>query len=98
MVTAYPALFLKNKDEDGYTVIFPDLEGCVTCGDTAEEAIAMAQDALGLYLDQPSLLPPPSSLRPASAADNADGDFDIPSSFSSYVYVDMAKQSQEDNA
>ena len=29
---------------------FPDLEGCVSDGDTLEEAMANAQEAMGLYL------------------------------------------------
>lgn len=45
----YPAIF--HQDEDGgYWVEFPDLLGCVTEGDTLEEAMAMAEDALGIYL------------------------------------------------
>ncbi len=39
----FPAIFTY---DDGISVEFPDLPGCVTCGDTAEEAFRMAQDAL----------------------------------------------------
>ena len=43
---AYPAVF--TLEEDGtYSIIFPDLEGCYTCGDSLEE---MAEDALALTL------------------------------------------------
>ena len=45
----YPAVF-HSADEGGYTVTFPDLPGCVTEGDTVEEAYEMAMDALGLYI------------------------------------------------
>lgn len=45
----YPAVF--HREEDGaYTVTFPDLPGCITCGDTAEQAYRMAKDALALWL------------------------------------------------
>lgn len=44
----YPAIF--HKEEVGYSVTFPDLPGCITEGDTLEEAFATAQDALGIYL------------------------------------------------
>ena len=44
----YPAIF--HKEDIGYSVTFPDLPGCITEGDTLEEALYMAQDALGLYL------------------------------------------------
>ena len=45
----YPAIFSSDGDE-GYTVSFPDLPGCVTEGNTLAEAVDMAEDALGLYL------------------------------------------------
>lgn len=42
----FPALFEAGyEDEQGYTVTFPDLLGCITEGDTLEEAIYMAKDA-----------------------------------------------------
>lgn len=46
----YPALF---HEEDGkYWVEFPDLEGCLTNGETVEESYKNAKEALGFYLDQ----------------------------------------------
>lgn len=45
----YPALFSLEAD-GGYSITFPDLEGCNTEGDTLEEALEMAKDALGIYL------------------------------------------------
>ena len=45
----YPAIF-SSDGNNGYTVTFPDLIGCVTEGDTLEEAVKMAEDALGIYL------------------------------------------------
>jgi len=48
MLKVYPAIIL--REDSGYSVSFPDLEGCFTDGDTLEEAIEMAQEALGLYL------------------------------------------------
>lgn len=48
MLKVYPAIFL--KEDVGFSVSFPDLDGCFTQGDTLEEAIEMAQEALGLYL------------------------------------------------
>ncbi|MEW6081072.1 MAG: type II toxin-antitoxin system HicB family antitoxin [Bacillota bacterium] len=48
----YPAVF--NPDERGpeygYTVTFPDLPGCITEGDSLENALSMAQEALQLHL------------------------------------------------
>ena len=50
MLTMYPACFY--KDEDGYSVVFPDLEDGFlgTCGENLEEAIAMAVDCLAGYI------------------------------------------------
>ena len=44
----YPAVF--TPEETGYSVIFPDLESCYTCGDNLADAIYMAEDALALML------------------------------------------------
>lgn len=48
MLSAYPACFI--KEENGYSVIFPDLNWLATCGDTLEEALDMAVDCLAGYL------------------------------------------------
>lgn len=45
----YPAIFTKEED-GGYSVVFPDLESCYTCGDTLEQAMDMAEDCLALVL------------------------------------------------
>lgn len=46
---AYPAVF--TEEENGlYSVEFPDIEGCVTCGDNLNHAMEMARDALSLML------------------------------------------------
>ncbi len=48
MLSAYPACFI--KEENGYSVIFPDLNHLATCGDTLDEAFTMAVDCLAGYL------------------------------------------------
>lgn len=45
----YPAIF-QAEEVGGYSVTFPDLLGCCTEGDTLDQAIEMARDALGLFL------------------------------------------------
>ena len=46
---SYPAIF--TPEENGmYSVHFPDVQGCYTCGDNLINAIEMAQDALALML------------------------------------------------
>lgn len=44
----YPAVF--DYAEDGISVSFPDLPGCLTCGKTDAEALHMAKDALGGHM------------------------------------------------
>ena len=45
----YPAVF--TPEEKGmYSVDFPDLEGCYTCGENLADALYMAEDALALML------------------------------------------------
>ncbi len=44
----FPAFFY--FDEDGISIEFPDLPGCLPCADTSEEAFANAKEALGLHL------------------------------------------------
>ena len=47
---SYPAVF--HEDDNNYYVEFPDLEGCLSSGDTIEEAFKNAKEALGIYLDK----------------------------------------------
>ncbi len=44
-------ILLRKESEGGYTVIVPSLPGCVTYGDTIEEAIEMAKEAIELYIE-----------------------------------------------
>lgn len=46
---AYPAIFTLEND-GGYSIRFPDLEGCYTCGDDMADALIMAEDVLALTL------------------------------------------------
>lgn len=48
MLSMYPACFY--KEEDGYSVIFPDLNWLATQGDTIEDAMEMAVECLAGYL------------------------------------------------
>jgi predicted RNase H-like HicB family nuclease len=55
-----------HKDEDSAVgIVFPDLPGCFSAGDTYDEAIANAHEALRLYAEAERRsgrkLPPPST-------------------------------------
>ena len=45
-------ILLTKEDEGGYMVTVPALAGCITQGDSIEEAIAMAQEAIELYIEE----------------------------------------------
>lgn len=45
----YPAIFTPEED-GGYSIIFPDLEGCFTCGEDLIDGMQMAEDVLALVL------------------------------------------------
>lgn len=46
-ISGYDALFL--EEDRGYTVVFPKLPGCITQGDTQEEAERNAEEAIIAY-------------------------------------------------
>ena len=62
----YPANL--TPEENGYSVSFPDIPEALTCGDTEEEALRHAVDALesalDFYFDQGRPVPAPSAPAP----------------------------------
>ena len=42
---------LEPSDEGGYTVYVPSLPGCISEGDTEEEALVNIKEAIELYLE-----------------------------------------------
>ncbi len=48
---AYKVSIVIEKDENGYYAYSPELEGCQTQGDSLEEVIANAKEAVELYLE-----------------------------------------------
>jgi predicted RNase H-like HicB family nuclease len=42
---------LEPSDEGGFTVYVPALPGCVSEGETEDEALANIREAIGLYLE-----------------------------------------------
>lgn len=43
---------LRKEEEGGYTVFVPSLPGCITYGETVDEAIEMAKEAIELYIEE----------------------------------------------
>ncbi len=61
----YPAIF--TPEEGGkFSIVFPDISGCYTCGDNLADGMEMAQDALALMLthleDEKREIPTPSAI------------------------------------
>ena len=46
----YTIVLIPEPEDGGYSVIVPALPGCVTQGETPEEAVAMAQDAIAGWI------------------------------------------------
>jgi len=46
----YPA-FLEPNGNGGFGVFFPDFPGCVSAGDSLDQALAMAAEALALHIE-----------------------------------------------
>ena len=47
------------SDEGGYTVYVPALPGCISEGDTLEEARRNIREAIALYLEPAEVIVPP---------------------------------------
>ena len=66
MEMSYRMEIVEDKDEGGFVVSYPDLPGCITCGETVEKAVANALDAKrewieaaleeGIRIDEPDSL------------------------------------------
>jgi len=61
----YPAFF-RRVPSGGFSIDFPDLPGCISAGNTVEEAMTMAREALSLHLygllEDKEAIPPASDL------------------------------------
>jgi predicted RNase H-like HicB family nuclease len=98
MLSVYPACFF--KEESGYSVIFPDLDGLATCGETIEEAMSMAVDCLAGYIHWLKIegepIPQPSDMnlidpvKIANELDTEPGDY-----FINMVSVDVETYAKE---
>lgn len=51
MKKAYRMEIVEDKDEGGFIVTYPNLPGCISCGETIESAVANAIDAKEVWLE-----------------------------------------------
>ena len=94
MFSAYPACFF--KEENGYSVIFPDLNYLATCGETLDKALALAVDCLAGYLytyqREGEKVPAPSSMDKISMKQISEElELDSADGFINMVTVDVAE-------
>jgi predicted RNase H-like HicB family nuclease len=47
----YRMEIIEDKEEGGFVVSYPDLQGCITCGETIQSAVANAIDAKRVWLE-----------------------------------------------
>ena len=63
---SYRMEIIRDSDEGGFVASYPDLPGCITCGETEEEALKNALDAkkawLEAALEENIEIPEPDSL------------------------------------
>lgn len=95
MLTMYPAVFYEYRDGT-YAVVFPDLHHLSTCGDSFEDAMAMAIDCLAGYVFTARLdgetLPPPTpyaSFDPHCEDDGDEAAEGVARTFGCVVSVDV---------
>ena len=66
MALPYPLEIIPDSDEGGFVGSYPDLPGCLTCGETIESAVENARDAkkawLEAALEEGVSIPEPDSL------------------------------------
>jgi predicted RNase H-like HicB family nuclease len=66
MTARYPVAIEPGSDTTAFGVMVPDLPGCFSAGDTLDEALANAEEAVAGWidaaLDAGETIPPPSSL------------------------------------
>ena len=100
MFITYPAIFYKNKDNEGYTVVFPDLEYGATEGRNETEAVQMAQDYIGswLYEDYLETNAFPKSSRLDEITLENDEFSDISHSFVKLIEVDLKEYVRNHNS
>ena len=91
MKLIYPAIFYKDKESSGYSIIFPDIHTGATCCDSVSEGYYMAEDFLGcsLYDDyiEGNHMPKATRFEDVKIEDDEYSDMDL--SFKTMIDIDM---------
>lgn len=90
MKLVYPAVFTQCIEKEGFTVVVPDLPGCVSEGDSLADAIEMGTDAASGWvldkLEEGNNIPATSDLADIEVEDG---------SFKSLIVLDMDAYSEK---
>ena len=90
MILVYPAIFTPCEEKEGYTVVVPDLPGCVSEGNDLIDAIDMGTDAAsGWILGE---LEEGNDITSASRYEDISVE---PGSFINYLVLDMTAYSEK---
>lgn len=94
MFAVYPACFF--KEDNGYSVVFPDLNWLSTCGSDMDDAMKAAVDCLAGYLymcqQDGEDIPAPSAIEdidPVRVVQELDPDSPVEAAFVNIVSVDV---------
>lgn len=98
MLSIYPACFF--KEENGYSVVFPDLNWLATCGKDEREAFNMAVECLAGYIyslkKEGEQIPGASALKDISLSDVAkELDAETQDAFVNMISVDVDEYAKE---
>lgn len=73
MKDRYSFIAVVYTDDDGVSVEFPDLPGCLPCAESIDEAVENAREALGLHLwgmeQDGETIPEPSAIKEIKVED-----------------------------
>ena len=51
LIMNYRMEIVEDKEEGGFVASYPELRGCITCAETAKEAVEAAKDAKRAWLE-----------------------------------------------
>lgn len=89
----YPIAIEPSDETHAYGVIVPDLPGCFSAGDTLDEAIANAKEAIELWIE--TVIEDGESIPKASSATQYQGNSDFAEWIWAEIEVDLSRLSAE---
>ena len=75
MARPYRMEIVEDRDEGGFVISYPDLPGCITCGETIELAVANAVDAKKAWFE--AALEEGIEIREPNSLDKYSGQFKL---------------------